>query len=60
MPLCVATDALARLDARAGAAADALREGLTARLAYAEAAGCLPSSGLSTGCAGGTFGQPRP
>jgi hypothetical protein len=41
IPLCAATDALARLDARAGAAADALREGLIARLAYAEAAGCL-------------------
>ena len=40
-PLCVATDALARLDARASGADDALREGLIARLAYAEAAGCL-------------------
>ena len=59
-PLCDATDALARLDARASGADDALREGLIARPAYAEAAGCLPSSGLSTGCAGGTFGQPRP
>jgi len=40
-PLCDATDALARLDARASGADDALREGLIARLAYAEAAGCL-------------------
>ena len=41
IPLCAATDALARLDARASGADDTLREGLIARLAYAEAAGCL-------------------
>jgi hypothetical protein len=40
-PLSDATDALARLDARAAAAADAVRQGLTARMAYAEAAGWL-------------------
>src|SRR4051812_43915353 len=38
-PLCDATDTLARLDARAAAAPDAIREGLVARMAYAEAAG---------------------
>jgi hypothetical protein len=59
-PLCDATDALARLDARAGASEESIRDGLVARLALAEAAGWLPSFGLSTGCAGGTFGQPRP
>jgi len=40
-PLCAATDALARLDARAAAAAGPVREGLLARLAWLEAAGCL-------------------
>ena len=40
-PLCTATDALARLEARASAADDALRTGLITRLAYAEAAGFL-------------------
>jgi hypothetical protein len=40
-PLCDATDTLARLDARAAAAPDAIREGLVARMAYAEAAGWL-------------------
>ena len=40
-PLCDATDALARLDARAAAAPDAVREGLLARMAAAEAAGWL-------------------
>ncbi len=40
-PLCAATDALARLDARAGIADDATKAGLRARLAYTEAAGCL-------------------
>jgi hypothetical protein len=40
-PLSDATDMLARLDARAAAAADPVREGLTARMAYAEAAGWL-------------------
>jgi hypothetical protein len=41
IPLCDATDALARLDARAAAAPDAVREGLRARMATAEAAGWL-------------------
>ena len=41
VPLCAATDALARLDARIEAAATAIREGLIARLAYLEAAGFL-------------------
>ena len=41
VPLCDATDALARLDARAAAAADAVRDGLRARMATAEAAGWL-------------------
>ena len=41
VPLCAATDALARLDARTEAAATAIREGLIARLAYLEAAGFL-------------------
>jgi hypothetical protein len=40
-PLCDAQDALARLDARAGAAGQRIRDGLIARLAYAEAAGWL-------------------
>ena len=40
VPLCDATDALARLDARA-AAPDAVRDGLRARMATAEAAGWL-------------------
>ena len=40
-PLCEAQDALARLDARAGAAPAAVREGLCARLAFQEAAGWL-------------------
>ena len=40
-PLCDATDALARLDARAAAAPDGIREGLIARRAFAEAAGWL-------------------
>ena len=40
VPLCAATDALARL-ARTEAAAPAIREGLTTRLAYLEAAGFL-------------------
>jgi hypothetical protein len=40
-PLCAATDALARLDARAAATDDPVREGLLARLAYLEAAGFL-------------------
>lgn len=41
VPLCVATDALARLDARAAAADPVVRDGLLARLAFIEAAGCL-------------------
>src|SRR6516164_2934044 len=41
VPLCAATDALARLDARTEAAATAIRDGLIARLAYLEAAGFL-------------------
>jgi DNA binding protein with HTH domain len=41
VPLCAATDALARLDARAVAAVAPVRDGLLARLAYAEAAGFL-------------------
>ena len=41
VPLCDATDALARLDARAAAAPDAVRDGLRARMATAEAAGWL-------------------
>jgi hypothetical protein len=41
VPLCAATDALARLDARTEAAATAIREGLIARLVYLEAAGFL-------------------
>jgi hypothetical protein len=40
-PLCDATDALARLDAGAAAAPGAVREGLIARMACAEAAGWL-------------------
>ena len=43
-PLCDAADALARLDARAAAAPDAVRQGLIARMAYAEAAGWLAHS----------------
>ena len=41
IPLCDATDALARLDARAAASPDAVRDGLRARMATAEAAGWL-------------------
>jgi hypothetical protein len=41
LPLCAATHLLARLDARAEAAASGVREGLIARLAYLEAAGFL-------------------
>jgi hypothetical protein len=40
-PLCAATDMLARLDARAAAAPAAVRDGLVARMAVAEAAGWL-------------------
>jgi hypothetical protein len=40
-PLCAATEGLARLDARAAAAPAAVRAGLIARMAFAEAAGWL-------------------
>jgi hypothetical protein len=40
-PLSDATDALARLDARAAVAREEVREGLIARMAFAEAAGWL-------------------
>jgi len=40
-PLAAAEDALSRLDTGAAAASDAVREGLAARLAFAEAAGWL-------------------
>ena len=40
-PLCEAQDALARFDARAGAASAAVCEGLCARMAFQEAAGWL-------------------
>ena len=43
-PLAAAEDALSRLDAGAEAASPALREGLVARLAFAEAAGWLASA----------------
>ena len=41
VPLCDAQDALARLDSRAAVAPDAVRTGLNARIALAEAAGWL-------------------
>jgi hypothetical protein len=41
VPLCAAQEVLARLDAGAAAALAAVREGLCARLAFAEAAGWL-------------------
>lgn len=44
LPLAAAEDALSRLDAAAEAASPALREGLVARLAFAEAAGWLASA----------------
>jgi hypothetical protein len=44
-PLAMAQDALARLDAMAELLSPALRGGLVARLAYAEAAGLLASRG---------------
>jgi hypothetical protein len=43
-PLCAATDALARLDARAAATSEPVRQGLVARMAFAEAAGWLAHS----------------
>ncbi|RAI54664.1 helix-turn-helix domain-containing protein [Roseicella frigidaeris] len=43
-PLAAAEDALSRLDAGAEAASPALREGLVARMAFAEAAGWLASA----------------
>ena len=44
LPLAAAEDALSRLDAGAEAASPAVREGLVARLAFAEAAGWLASA----------------
>ncbi|MBV1800605.1 helix-turn-helix domain-containing protein [Siccirubricoccus sp. G192] len=44
VPLAAAEDALSRLDAAAEAACPALREGLVARLAFAEAAGWLAAA----------------
>ena len=44
VPLAAAEDALSRLDAAAEAASPALREGLVARLAFAEAAGWLAAA----------------
>src|SRR4051812_30029262 len=43
--LCAAQDALARLDARAAAAPEPIRDGLVARIAYLEAAGWLAHQG---------------
>ena len=48
LPLSQAEDLLSRLDARAGAASGALREGLVARLALAEASSWLTQAGLPT------------
>ena len=48
LPLSQAEDLLSRLDARAGAAPEALRQGLVARLALAEAAAWLTQAGLPT------------
>ncbi|ONH82078.1 hypothetical protein APZ41_016465 [Roseomonas mucosa] len=48
LPLSQAEDLLSRLDARAGAASGAVREGLVARLALAEAAAWLTQAGLPT------------
>jgi hypothetical protein len=45
VPLCDATDALARLDARAATAPEAVRDGLRTRMATAEAAGWLAHAG---------------
>ncbi|HWL84022.1 MAG TPA: helix-turn-helix domain-containing protein [Roseomonas sp.] len=45
-PLSAADDVLSRLDALAGAASPALREGLVARLAFAEASGWLVQEGV--------------
>jgi hypothetical protein len=44
-PLAAAQDALARLDAQAGMVSPDLRDGLIARLAFAEAAGLLAARG---------------
>ncbi|MDT8352514.1 helix-turn-helix domain-containing protein [Roseomonas mucosa] len=48
LPLAQAEDLVSRLDARAGAASEALREGLVARLALAEASSWLTQAGLPT------------
>ncbi|ONH82077.1 hypothetical protein APZ41_016460 [Roseomonas mucosa] len=48
LPLRQAEDLVSRLDARAGAASEAVREGLVARLALAEAAAWLTQAGLPT------------
>ena len=48
LPLARAEDLVSRLDARAGAASGAVREGLVARLALAEAAAWLTQAGLPT------------
>ncbi|MHB0665666.1 helix-turn-helix domain-containing protein [Roseomonas mucosa] len=48
LPLSQAEDLLSRLDARAGAAPEVLRQGLVARLALAEAAAWLTQAGLPT------------
>ncbi|MHB0723526.1 helix-turn-helix domain-containing protein [Roseomonas mucosa] len=48
LPLSQAEDLVSRLDARAGAAAGTVREGLVARLALAEAAAWLTQAGLPT------------
>ncbi|MHB0665660.1 hypothetical protein, partial [Roseomonas mucosa] len=48
LPLSQAEDLVSRLDARAGAASEAVREGLVARLALAEAAAWLTQAGLPT------------
>ena len=47
-PLAAASAALARLDAMAEMASEPVRDGLIARLAYAEAAGRLASQGITT------------
>ncbi|MBV8670439.1 MAG: hypothetical protein JO098_01645, partial [Candidatus Eremiobacteraeota bacterium] len=44
-PLAVVQDALARLDAKAEAALEAVRQGLIARLVFREAAGWLATRG---------------
>ncbi|MDT8352590.1 hypothetical protein, partial [Roseomonas mucosa] len=46
LPLARVEDLVSRLDARAGAASGAVREGLVARLALAEASSWLTQAGL--------------